>query len=83
MSLLLEDESGAYVIPAIAAIHPMPIKGEPRDQTKVTAVHTAISLVGGGGHRHNTTIPYETALKAFREHHDRVAAPPPVVPPAA
>lgn len=64
--ILLEDESGVYVIAAISSIHPAPVKGEARDQTKVTAVHTVIA---SGGHRHSTAIPYGTAVKALREHY--------------
>jgi hypothetical protein len=74
---ILKDASGHYLVAAIASIHPMEIKGEPRDQTKVTAVHTKIATVGG--QTHNTTIPWEEALAAFGETHD----PAPAAPPAA
>jgi hypothetical protein len=67
MAKLLRDKSGLYLLSAIASMHPVEIKGEPRDQTKVTAVHTNISTVGG--QTHNTTIPWDEASAAFEDYH--------------
>lgn len=65
--MLLKDKSGHYLIPAIASIHPIEIKGDQRDQTKVTAVHTAISTAGG--QTHHTTIPFDEAAAALEDYH--------------
>lgn len=70
---LLEDASGVYLLASIASIHPVPIKGEARDQSKVTEVHTLITTAGG--HRHNTAIPYDKALQTFKEFHAEPANP--------
>lgn len=71
---LLVDETGTYLLSAIASIHPVPIRGEARDQSKVTAVHT--SIITMGGHQHNTAIPYEKAQQLFHNYHGEAPPPP-------
>lgn len=66
MSKLLEDGSGLYNLDHVASIHPVPIKGDRHDQTKVTAVHTSVSTVGG--QTHQTSIPWEQSSAAARAH---------------
>jgi hypothetical protein len=75
MSRILKDKSGHYLIGAIASMHPMEIKGDQRDQNKVTAIHTAIATVGG--QTHHTTIPWDEATAAYAEYHE---GPPPAAP---
>ena len=60
---VLEDGSGLYRLECVVAIHPMPVKGDRADQTKVTATHTAVSTTGG--QTHHTAIPYDQAREAF------------------
>jgi hypothetical protein len=71
---ILKDKSGHYLVAAIASIHPTEIKDDRRDQSKVTAVHTSISTVGG--QTHNTTIPWEEASAALDAFHAPKEAPP-------
>jgi hypothetical protein len=59
MSKLLKDASGVYNLEHVSSIHPINIKGDKQDQSKVTAVHTAIAMVGG--QTHHTTIPWSAA----------------------
>lgn len=81
MSRILKDKSGHYLVEAIASMHPMEIKGDRHDQNKVTAIHTAISTVGG--QTHNTTIPWDEATAAYSAYHEPpAAAPAPKDPPA-
>jgi hypothetical protein len=69
---LLRDKSGIYLLGAIASVHPVEIRGEARDQTKVTAVHTNIATIGG--QTHNTTIPWDEASAAFEDYHKDTSA---------
>lgn len=62
---VFQDDSGLYRLDCISSIHPVPIKGDRHDQTKVTAIHTAISTVGG--QTHSTSIPFDDAKSAFLE----------------
>lgn len=57
----LEDINGAlFRISEITSVTPLPIKGDRSDQTKVTAVHTALTTTGG--HTHTTTLPFDKVV---------------------
>ena len=59
MAKVLRDASGIYNLAAIASIHPVNLKGDKLDQSKVTGQHTLIHMMGGASH--NTTIPFAAA----------------------
>jgi hypothetical protein len=84
MTRLLQDPSGIYDLRMVASIHPLKIKGDKADQTKVTETHTAISTVGG--QTHHTTIPWAAASAIALEFWNEGAPPKaaaPAVPAAA
>jgi hypothetical protein len=70
---VFEDPSGLYRLECAVAIHPLIVKGDRSDQTKVTDTHTAISTIGG--QTIHTHIPYDQARQAFLELFDPDAAP--------
>jgi hypothetical protein len=78
MSKVLQDSSGIYNLDNVASIHPMPIRGDARDQTKITETFTQVSTVGG--QTHSTSIPWAEASKAALAHWGAgpAAADPPV-----
>lgn len=63
---VLEDSSGVYFVPGIVSIHPLEKRDDKRDQSKITAVHTAISTAGG--QTHHTNIPFDEAYDAVMDH---------------
>ncbi len=81
MTRLLKDASGIYNLEWVASLHPVPIKGDKNDQSKVTAVLTAISTTGG--QTHQTTIPWEAASAIALEFWSGGAAPFVAAPPVA
>lgn len=84
MSRLLKDATGIYNLEMVASIHPINIKGDKADQTKITSVLTAISTIGG--QTHHTTIPWADASAIVLDFWNDGAppkAPVPVAQPAA
>jgi hypothetical protein len=57
----LKDKNGAiYRVEAIAAVTPMELRGDKRDQTKVTGIHARITTVGG--HTHDTALDFDEVV---------------------
>jgi hypothetical protein len=80
MSKLLKDASGIYNLDHIGSIHPLPIKGDKTDQSKVTATNTMIAM--NGGQVHHTAIPWSAAA-AIAEDYWNGSQPPKVAAPKA
>jgi len=73
MSKVLKDVSGFYNLDNVGSIHPVPIKGDRNDQTKVTAVTTSICTIGG--QTHQTNIPWAIAASVAEAHWNAGQAP--------
>lgn len=54
---VLRDASGTYRIAHLSAVHPLPKKEDKADQSKVTAVHSILTMAGG--QIHHTNLDYE------------------------
>jgi hypothetical protein len=70
MAWLIDKNGARYRIAEITGLIPLEIRGDQRDQSKVTHVHTAITTTGG--HTHNTSLPFADVVK--------IVAPPPADP---
>jgi hypothetical protein len=54
----LKDKNGAlYLVAAITSVTPLEIRGDKRDQTKVTETLAAVTTAGG--HTHNTSLDFD------------------------
>jgi hypothetical protein len=58
-SKIIKDASGLYNLDHVGSIHPINLKGDKADQSKVTGQHTLIAM--NGGQTHHTTIPWAAA----------------------
>lgn len=81
MAKLLKDASGIYNLDHVSSIHPIAIKGDKQDQTKVTQTYTSIAMIGG--QTHSTTIPYSAASAIALDYWNDGKPQPDAVPPRA